>query len=162
MSSEPFICCDLEGTCWDSGPLQPVQRKETEIIEIGAVRMDRDRTIIDEFQTFVRPQRHAELSTFCTDLTGITQADVDAAPPLPEAMAGFAAWIGNPDSVLVSWGAFDRNQIRRDCRRWDGIYVRKQKWLAAAAARLSLDDSRGWLRPTSCDHELDSAGATTS
>ena len=119
MSSEPFICCDLEGTIWDSGPLQPVQRKETEIIEIGAVRMDRDRTIIDEFQTFVRPQRHAELSAFCTDLTGITQANVDAAPALPEAMAGFAAWIGNPDSVLVSWGAFDRNQIRRDCRRWD-------------------------------------------
>lgn len=119
MSATPFICCDLEGTCWDEGPLRPLQRQETEIIEIGAVRMTRDRVVIDEFQTFVRPQRHPELSTFCTMLTGITQAEVEAAPELPEAMSAFAAWIDDPDSVLVSWGAFDRNQIRKDCRRWD-------------------------------------------
>jgi inhibitor of KinA sporulation pathway (predicted exonuclease) len=113
-----FICCDLEGTCWDSGPLRDVQRQETEIIEIGAVRMSPDRELMGEFQTFVRPQRHPELSAFCTRLTGITQAEVDAAPDLPTAMAAFAEWIGDPQSVLVSWGAFDRNQIRRDCRRW--------------------------------------------
>ena len=119
MHPPPFICCDLEGTCWDAGPLRPLQRQETEIIEIGAVRLGADRAVLDEFQTFVRPHRHPALSPFCLSLTGITQAEVDAAPDLPEAMAAFAAWIGDPASVLVSWGAYDRNQIRRDCRRWD-------------------------------------------
>jgi 3'-5' exoribonuclease 1 len=114
-----FICCDLEGTCWDSGPLRSVQRQETEIIEIGAVRLGADLALLDEFQIFVRPQRHPELSDFCTSLTSITQADVEAAPELPEAMAAFATWIGDPSSVLVSWGAYDRNQIRRDCRTWE-------------------------------------------
>ena len=113
-----FICCDLEGTCWDSGPLRTQQRHETEIIEIGAVRLDAEMAIHDEFQTFVRPRRHARLSDFCTQLTSITQADVEAAPDLPEAMRGFREWVGDPASVLVSWGPYDRNQIRRDCRHW--------------------------------------------
>ena len=42
-----------------------------------------------EFQTFVRPIRHAELTEFCTELTGITQDKVASAPPfceVPEAM----------------------------------------------------------------------------
>lgn len=114
-----FICCDLEGTCWDSGPLRGVQRQETEIIEIGAVRLGADLAVHDEFQVFVRPQRHPELSAFCTSLTSITQPQVDDAPDLPTAMASFARWIGDPAAVLVSWGPYDRNQIRRDCQAWD-------------------------------------------
>lgn len=119
MTSIHYICCDLEGTCWDADPLAARQREETEIIEIGAVRLGADVAVVDEFQIFVRPRRHPNLSAFCTALTGITQEDVEAAPDLPDAMAAFADWIGDPASVLVSWGAYDRNQIRRDCRAWD-------------------------------------------
>ena len=50
------------------------------IIEIGAVRFDRERTI-DEFQTLVNPGR--ELPQFIQDLTGITQSQVDSAPGFP-------------------------------------------------------------------------------
>jgi 3'-5' exoribonuclease 1 len=114
-----FICCDLEGTCWDSGPLRDRQRQETEIIEIGAVRLDERFGVVDTFQHFVRPTRHPALTPFCMQLTSITQDDVDAAPELPVAMAAFRQWIGDPDAVLVSWGDYDRNQIRRDCLRWN-------------------------------------------
>jgi 3'-5' exoribonuclease 1 len=112
-----FICCDLEGTCWNSGPMRDRQRRETEIIEIGAVRLDAHCRVIDEFQTFVQPVRHATLSDFCVELTSITQAEVEAAPLLAPAMEAFRHWIGDPESALVSWGDFDRNQIRKDCRR---------------------------------------------
>ena len=50
------------------------------IIEIGAVRFDRERTI-DEFHTLVNPGR--ELPQFIRDLTGITQEQVDSAPSFP-------------------------------------------------------------------------------
>lgn len=113
-----YICCDLEGTCWDSGPLRDRQRQETEIIEIGAVRLDAQYREVDTFQRLVKPTRHPVLSDFCLQLTGITQAEVDTADELPVAMAAFRQWIGDPDAVLVSWGQYDRNQVRRDCVRW--------------------------------------------
>ena len=35
--------------------------------------------VVDEFASFVRPVRHPQLTAFCTELTSITQAQVDAA-----------------------------------------------------------------------------------
>lgn len=93
------------------------QRRETEIIEIGAVRLSATGQVIDEFQTFVRPVRHPTLSEFCVELTSITQAEVEVAPLLTPAMEAFRDWVGDPATALVSWGDFDRDQIRRDCRR---------------------------------------------
>ena len=52
---------------------------------------------IDEFRTFVRPVRHPTLSPFCTELTGITQADVDAAPAFPAVVARFHDWLRTHD-----------------------------------------------------------------
>jgi inhibitor of KinA sporulation pathway (predicted exonuclease) len=72
--------------------------------------------IIDEFDTFVRPTRYPALSAYCTKLTSITQADVDAAPAFPQALASFIAWMGNPDEcTFCSWGALDRFLLRQAC-----------------------------------------------
>ena len=60
------------------------------IIEIGAVRFDRDRTI-DEFQTLVNPNR--ELPPFIRDLTGISQAQVNSAPTFPTVAGELARFI---------------------------------------------------------------------
>src|SRR5690349_16506863 len=79
-----IVAIDVEATCWKKG----IFSKKKETIEIGAVLMslDRDESQWPEFQTFVRPKSFPRLSTFCRELTGITQADVDAAPPFPEAL----------------------------------------------------------------------------
>ncbi|EKM55686.1 uncharacterized protein PHACADRAFT_256486 [Phanerochaete carnosa HHB-10118-sp] len=37
--------------------------------------------VVDEFRSFVRPMWRPQLSSFCTQLTGITQENVNAAPP---------------------------------------------------------------------------------
>lgn len=42
--------------------------------------------IIDKFHSFVRPTLSPKLTDFCTKLTRITQAQVDAAPTLPEVL----------------------------------------------------------------------------
>jgi len=102
-----MIVFDLEATCWETG--QTVDRQE--IIEIGAVRLGTP----DEFGRFVRPVGEPTLSAFCTQLTGITQADVDPARTFPEVFPEFLAWIG--DGALASWGAYDIKQLRADCRR---------------------------------------------
>jgi inhibitor of KinA sporulation pathway (predicted exonuclease) len=109
----PYLIVDLEATCDDRGS---VPRDESETIEIGAVLVD-PRTLepIDEFQTFVRPVVHPRLTAFCTELTTITQADVDDAPPFRVAAAELAAF--GRDAVFCSWGAYDRIQLARDAHR---------------------------------------------
>ena len=61
-----YICIDLETT-----GLSPTQ---DEIIEVGAVKF-RNSEILDTFQALVNP--HRQIGQFITDLTGITQAELD-------------------------------------------------------------------------------------
>lgn len=110
-----FLIIDLEATCNndDSFP-----REEMEIIEIGAVMLDaRSYEIVSEYQTFIRPVRHPVLTPFCTELTSIVQADVDAAKKYPEVMESFREWMsGYDDALFCSWGNYDRSQFEKDCR----------------------------------------------
>ena len=101
-----WIVVDLAATCWttDEDPhLAAAQRSESEIIEIGAVRIDPvSRCTLSEFQTFVRPVRHPELSSFCKELTHIRQADVDEAPPFAVAYDRFLQWMGGDEDALLA------------------------------------------------------------
>ena len=65
-----------------------------EIIEFPVVLFDtRTREVLDTFQSFVRPTENATLSAFCTELTGIEQAQVDAAPTLDEVLGNLDEWL---------------------------------------------------------------------
>ena len=67
-----------------------------EIIEVGAVRFQDDR-ILDVFHTRVNPYR--PLPRFITELTGLTQADVDSAPPFSAIAPGLEEFIGKSPIV---------------------------------------------------------------
>jgi inhibitor of KinA sporulation pathway (predicted exonuclease) len=108
-----IVVVDVEATCWKKGVFS--RRKET--IEIGAVLMllDRAESRWPEFQTFVRPQRLPHLSSFCRELTGITQENVDAAPTFPEALRLFLEWSQPLERiVLATWSRYDLWQLDLD------------------------------------------------
>lgn len=122
MSTRMLLVLDLEATCWPRG--EHVQA-EMETIEFGALLLGGGGETVAEFQSFVRPRRHAHLSDFCTQLTSIRQADVDPAPVFEEALGDLCRWLaeqaGGPTAVrLASWGAYDRGQLERDCG-WAGV-----------------------------------------
>lgn len=109
-----YLIVDVEATCSDDGA---VPRQEMEIIEVGAVLQNAQSFEVEsEFQVFVRPVRHPRLTAFCTELTGITQADVDGAAGFAEAIEAMKTWMyAHPDSLFCSWGDYDRNQFLQDC-----------------------------------------------
>jgi inhibitor of KinA sporulation pathway (predicted exonuclease) len=108
------VVIDLEATCSRD---ETVPKKEMEIIEIGAVAVDAELRCLDEFQAFVRPVRHPELTPFCRELTTITQADVDAAETLPAVARAMRNWVDQLGAGLwASWGMFDRMLFDRDFR----------------------------------------------
>lgn len=113
-----YLIVDLEATCCDRNGDNPnlIPRHEMEIIEIGAVMLDtQSLSTLAEFDTFVRPVRHPQLTPFCTQLTTIRQTDVDTAPLFPEAIEQFKAWVAPYSKLLFcSWGDYDKNQLAQD------------------------------------------------
>lgn len=112
-SYDHYLVLDLEATCCED---QRFPTHEMETIEIGAVMVDgASLEPISEFQTFIRPVRHPVLTTFCTELTGIQQRDVDQAPVYVEALETFQGWLCDyPNFLFCSWGDYDRKQIEQD------------------------------------------------
>ncbi|TRX62560.1 exonuclease domain-containing protein [Fulvivirga sp. M361] len=107
-----YIIFDLESTCWENN--RTITR---EIIEIGAVRVNEQKVVVGEFNAFIRPVIHPELSDFCKRLTTITQDEVDQAQTFPDIIVDFKKWI-NVDSkyLLCSWGYYDKSQLINDSR----------------------------------------------
>ena len=108
-----YIVVDLEATCWEG-----VRSPDMEIIEIGAVALAGvDGPGDGAFGAFVRPVVQPRLSEFCTALTSIRQEDVDGADYFPAVLRRLRTWIGSKPFRLCSWGNYDLNQLRNDCRR---------------------------------------------
>ena len=81
-------------------------RFDSEIIEIGAVRLNESFEYEDEFKMFVKPQFYPMLSSSVAGLTKIRMQDLEKAPAFPEAYESFAAWCGE-DCCLCTWGPDD-------------------------------------------------------
>lgn len=109
-----FLVIDLEATCADD---KSIRRRETEIIEIGAVILNAQTWQLEsEFQRFVKPIRHPQLTKFCTELTTIRQEDIENAKEFPEIIQQLQEWLGYfPDYLFCSWGDYDKNQFIQDC-----------------------------------------------
>lgn len=101
-----YILFDLEFTSWE-GSLQrnwSGENEHREIIQIGAIRV-RSETLkeTDSFLEYVRPILNPQLSDFITELTGITQEDIEArGVSFPDALARFVAFVGTTPAYC--WG----------------------------------------------------------
>jgi inhibitor of KinA sporulation pathway (predicted exonuclease) len=101
-----IVFFDTEFTTWEgalarqwSGP-----GEFREVVQIGAMRVDaRSLTAVERFDVLVRPAKNPVLSDYFVQLTGITQAAVDATGlSLQAAVARFKAFIG--ESPAASYG----------------------------------------------------------
>ncbi|XP_040001313.1 ERI1 exoribonuclease 2 [Xiphias gladius] len=86
-----LIVIDFESTCW-----REKNNYSQEIIEFPAVLLNTSSGEVEsEFHTYVQPQEHPILSEFCTELTGITQMQVEAGIPLQICLSRFCRWLQN-------------------------------------------------------------------
>ena len=108
-----FIVYDLEATCWMGRPPKGI----TEVIEIGAYKLDEFGTVLDRFTKFVRPEVNQTLSSFCRKLTSITQENVDRADKFPYVVNDFVDFceVGFEDYVLCAWGPADQKLLMDNC-----------------------------------------------
>ncbi|MEV4615575.1 3'-5' exonuclease [Kitasatospora sp. NPDC049258] len=110
---------DVEATCWEG---QAPPGAVSEIIEIGLTVVDLAAgERVGRHRILVRPAR-STVSAFCTELTGLTQAEVDTGRSFAEACRLLAAEHGAGRRPWASWGDYDRHQFARQCAATGAAY----------------------------------------
>jgi 3'-5' exoribonuclease 1 len=121
-----IVVFDLELTCWSDEDPNRRSHRDMEVTEIGAVVLDaKDLSEKWRFNKTVRPVENPILTEFCTQLTGITQDDVDASDPLPKAMSNLFrdGLLPEPRSfVWACWGSdakWLQSELKRKCSEYN-------------------------------------------
>ncbi|KRY32399.1 conserved hypothetical protein [Trichinella spiralis] len=125
IALENLLVLDFEATCD-----QPIQIEPQEIIEFPCVNFSlKEDRIVSQFHSYVRPEVHPNLSSFCTNLTGIVQDMVNNQPTLTEVLTQFDGWLAEQQLLtdeqrdkwtMVTCGSWDLNyQLRNQCK-WMG------------------------------------------
>lgn len=122
---ERFIIFDLETT-----GLDPAKH---EIIEIGAIRVNRDSEDHETFQALVKPKKR--ITKRITDLTGISNEMVTTdGTALSEALSEFRSFVG--DLTLVAFNAkFDDAFLRAACTAVESSHFTNEVCCALTLAR---------------------------
>lgn len=107
-----FVVIDLEMCMVPRGRRTKAFPWSTELIELGAVLMNDQFEITDEFKTYVSPE-FGFVDSFIQNLTGIRQKDTFGAPTSEEALRAFCEWLPE-DAVIVSWSMTDRGQFKKE------------------------------------------------
>ncbi len=119
MSHGPSLLnvIDVEATCWDG---QPPPGSVNEIIEIGLTVVDVSAARrVSRHRVLVRPVR-SKVSDFCTELTGLTQAEVERGVSFADACRILVEEYGAGERPWASWGEYDRRQFARQSQA-DGV-----------------------------------------
>ena len=109
---EKFVAVDIETT-----GLNPTTER---IIEIGAVCVE-DGEITGEFDMLINPGR--QLSSFITDLTGITDTMLKDAPTVQDALPHFLEFVGE-DVLLGHHLSFDYSFLKKNIINIKGSFER--------------------------------------
>lgn len=115
MKSKNYLIVDFEMCMVKGSAKKKMHGEKQEIIQIGAVMLDRKYRIIDEFSSYVKPE-YGKIDDFIEGLTGITQAQVNNAPKLRAVLMSFAEWIGERNVVVLSWSDSDYQQLQMEMR----------------------------------------------
>jgi len=141
MMNRQIVVFDLEWTAWEgslarrwSGP-----GEHREVVQIGAVHLDRSLNEIGAFETLVQPSKNPILSDYFIGLTRIKQDDVDRRGlSFAQAFRDFLAFVGPSPCAVLSNGS-DADVLLENCRLNGvevpaalGAFRNTRPWLAAA------------------------------
>jgi inhibitor of KinA sporulation pathway (predicted exonuclease) len=116
---DKLIVIDIEATCWDG---DPPKDQETEIIEIGVCVLDIPTgQRVARQSILVKPER-SEVSPFCTELTTLTQTQVNSGVSFESACRILRRKYHAGDRTWASYGDYDRRQFEKQCRERNITY----------------------------------------
>lgn len=118
--SDEMLIIDVESTCWKDWIAPPGE--ESEIIQIGLCLFNVASALPHNKRSIViRPER-SRVSEFCTEFTGLTQAEVDKGTSFRRACSLLQVEYQTQRRTWGSWGDYDRNRFTDQCHNRKIIY----------------------------------------
>lgn len=108
-----YIVLDLEWNQSAYGKANEVPGLPFEIIEFGAVKMDENKNIIDEFSEAVCPQVYRKLHYITKGVVKLKESELRAARPFNAVANDFVKWCGE-DYTMCIWGVADLTELQRN------------------------------------------------
>ena len=103
-----YIIFDLEWNQSPRGREDSVADFPFEIIEIGAVKLDENFQMVDEFHRLIRPQVYGQMHHMISEVTHMNMEELKArGMDFPEAARQFLCWCGE-EPVYGTWGSMDQ------------------------------------------------------
>ncbi|MCC8073344.1 MAG: exonuclease domain-containing protein, partial [Clostridiales bacterium] len=100
-----YIIFDLE---WNNVYNYKTHKGLNEIIEIGALKLNKNLNVVDTFKQLIKPRLSKKLGSRFKNLTHITNEEIRSnGIDFDDAFADFARWCGNGDIVFLSWSTSD-------------------------------------------------------
>lgn len=113
-----YIVFDLEWNQSPDGKKRTNKKIPFEIIEIGAVKLNSEREVTDNFRRIIRPQVYQRIHNSIYDLIHIEEAELQNGISFPQAAREFLEWCGS-DYIFCTWGNQDLTEFQRNLRYYD-------------------------------------------
>lgn len=107
-----YIVLDLEWNQAD-GKIDKSGCLPFEIVEIGAVKLNRWMSIVDEFEEIVKPKIYPHMHYMTSQIVGLDTEDLENGRPFVDVMNDFLKWCGK-DYIFCIWGTLDLTELQRN------------------------------------------------
>ena len=106
-----YIVMNLEWNQSYSGHIGEHPRMPFEIIEIGAVKVDKNYRIIDEYSSLIKPRIYKKLHSKIRTILNYDETDLAKGRGFKEVCTEFLEWCGK-DYIFCTWGPMDLTELQ--------------------------------------------------
>lgn len=119
-----FIVLDLE---WNQSSER--KHKETsslpfEIVEIGAVKLDFHKNIIDRYSQLIKPQVYHQMHYMTQKIIHLDMDELEDGRQFPSVVEEFIEWCGD-NYIFCTWGSVDLTELQRNMEYYSLIPLSK-------------------------------------
>lgn len=108
-----YIVLDLEWNQSVDGKAGENKKLPFEIIEIGAVKLNKDKEVVGEFSELIKPKVYHQMHHITKKLIHIQMKELEKGRPFLEVMKEFLVWCGE-DYIFATWGSLDLLELQRN------------------------------------------------
>jgi len=113
-----YVVLDLE---WNQSEEKSKENKQIpfEIIEIGAMKLDRKRNVIGEFSQLIKPSVYSNMHHVTKSLVHMNMEELERGSGFPTVVSDFLNWCGTEEYLFCTWGPLDLVELQRNIRYYN-------------------------------------------
>ena len=119
-----YIVFDLEWNQSPGGKRWSNSRLPFEIIEIGAIKLNEEKEIVDSFQRLIKPQVYNWIHDSIHEVIHMNYKDLQNGTLFPQAITEFLEWCGE-EYIFFTWGNQDVMELQRNMKYYGKLSLLK-------------------------------------